>query len=225
MVDEQDHVITDAEKENWQRGKNRKRAKPEDLTRSQKLLFVQLVARDSNSGVFERKLNLSRRDVNYFKTQYDILTTEDARRLLRKLQVEEERREEEELSRERKNAAEAQRVAQAKLEELEKSKEQKREESRQRRAEEMAAKKGEFKKEDAKRQREFAEEQDKAKVETEWRLPITSRDGEEEKIRFSNDISYRGLKFTKQKYGITEADIRSEAARLGLRIRWDLVRP
>jgi hypothetical protein len=81
--------------------------------------------------------------------------------------------------------------------------------------------------EDAERQRRFAAQQaDLEKPKTEWRLPIEPDGGSEtEQIdRFRRDIIYHGFAFLRRKYDANPTQIKWEAARLGLNIKWDTIR-
>jgi len=225
MKEEEDHVISQAEIDNWQRGREQKRIEPADFNSDDLRVFVQLASRDASSGEFETKLGLSRRDVNFHRVKLGIHTTEEARRMLRQIDEEIERVEAEELNAQRAAAHEARLLAEKRLKDMEAAKAADLEAQRVERAATLQQDQIFFKEEDAKRQRNFQKEQSKSKHNTDWRLPIESRNGEEEKVRFSNDIVYRGMRFTREKYQVTDADIQSEAARLGLTIRWELVRP
>lgn len=222
-MSEEKHEYTPQEMAAWREGKNRKRETPPDLVGDDLIQFVELVARDESSGVFEFQMGLGRREIAFYKAKYDVLTVEDARKRLRVLQKEREDARAKFLAEQQAEALKARRLAEKRLEELEAKKAAEAQKARQEKAEDNAAKAAAFKQEDAQRQRKFAAQQASA-PDTGWRLPIESRDGEEEKKRFWNDITGRGMRFCREKYQCENDDIRSEACRLGLSIDWNMVR-
>jgi hypothetical protein len=76
------------------------------------------------------------------------------------------------------------------------------------------------KQQDQKRQKKFEKQQEKAKpIKADgWRLPDTVQPDQ-----FARDIRVRGIRFTCDRYNVSRSDIMSEAARLKLKIDFDLV--
>jgi hypothetical protein len=57
-------------------------------------------------------------------------------------------------------------------------------------------------------------------------LPLegTATYRQEQKERFRRDIENHGMRFVRNKYSVTNAQIKHEANRLGLEIDWDSIR-
>lgn len=191
------------------------------LTAKQKIEFLELIARMSGDSVFERKFNLSANDVNWYKKDLDVETPDEARRLAKKLSVKLQNERNTYAVEQTKKAREAARVANERLRALEAGK------AKALDGKESKVDKNKIKREDAERQKRFAESQTLVKPELEWRLPIEVNGGsEQEQIdRFRREIIYHGIRFLQSKYtGVTKAQIMWEAHRLNLNINWDLVR-
>jgi len=207
----------------WQASKNKgtTRVRPA-LDRVQRIEFLELLAQMTSRSVFERKLGLSGADIEFYKRELDVESPDEARRMARQLKLRSDDEKEANILEQAAKAREAQEVAQARLDEME-----------ARRAAEAAEKPrtkvdiDAVRKEDAARQRRHVESQAGVeKPQKEWRLRIEEGDGtESDQIdRFRRSIVYHGLSFTAKKCGATTQQIRYEAARLGLKINWDIVR-
>ncbi len=207
----------------WQASKNKgtTRVRP-TLDRVQRIEFLELLAQMSSRSVFERKLGLLGSDIEFYKRELDVESPDEARRKANQMKrMGEDEREAQVLERTQ-QVREAEQVAQARLEALETK--------RAAEAAEKPRKKvdvNRIRQEDADRQRRFAESQSGIEAPTkEWRLKIEEGDGSEEdqKDRFRRSLVYHGLTFTAKKYGATTQQVKFEAARLGLKINWDIVR-
>jgi len=220
---ESEHVITDRERRAWQANKKRKPAheRPE-LSLAQRIEFLELLAQMSSRAVFERKLGLTATDIESYKKELDVESQDEARRAARVLKNRTDDQHEAYILEQTKKAREAEAVANDRLESMMSQK-----------AKDMLTKErtvdvNSAKADDAERQRRFAAQQaELEKPEKEWRLPIESNSGsQEEQIdRFRREIVYHGFRFVQKKYrGVTPAQIKWEAARLGLVINWDIVR-
>lgn len=219
MENKDDHVISDREKEAWQlsksRGNSHERPK---LDRLKRIRFLELVAQMVGKSVFERELGLSPQDIEFYKKELDVESSDDARRLARKLRAQTDEQREANVIEQTKKAREAEAVAQQRLEEL----------SNARTENEKPPVDGNaIRAEDAERQRRFAAEQSLVTIpEKIWTLPIIAEAGsEQDQIdRFRKDIIYHGLGFLNKKYNVSPRQIRFEAERLGFKINWETVR-
>jgi hypothetical protein len=84
-----------------------------------------------------------------------------------------------------------------------------------------------IKREDKERQRRHAEQQTKLEIPAkEWRLPQEGNEAQRAELvqRFRRELVYHGFSFVRKKYGASNAQIKFEAQRLGLKINWDIVR-
>lgn len=207
----------------WRANKNKKstRKRPE-LNHQQRIIFLEMVARMASRSEFERRLDLTPNDVIYYKKQLDVESQDEARRLARRLKTEKDSAVESRALEEMQKAQEAAEIAQARLDALEAKKAKEAAERPHRKVDI-----NKVKHEDAERQRRFAEAQaGVAKPKQEWQLPLEEKAGtrEEQIDRFRREIIYHGLSFVRRKYGATSQQVKYEAARLGLRINWDIVR-
>ena len=222
--DEEEHVISEREKRGWAAGKERstRRERPK-LDRIQRIDFLKLVASMAPAVTFERTLGLEPRDIEFYKKELDIESQDEARRLARRLQSEAHEVVEARIIAETKKAREAEVTANERLEAIEAKKAA------------DAAKPGrkvdvnKVKQEDAERQRRFAAQQSHLEEPTKkWRLPMEEGAGSEtEQVdRFRRSLIYSGVRAVQRTYGrhLTLAQIKWEAARLGLKINWDIVR-
>lgn len=223
---EEEHKITEREMRAWKDGaKTRKRERP-TLTMKQRIEFLKLVAQLATTSTFERKLGLSANDVAFYKKEFDIESQDDARRLYKRLEIEQIEGREEMIISETTKARAAEEVANLRLKELElRRATEKREKITQ------APNANQVRQEDAERQRRFVSEQkaktDEAlsKVEV-WMLPISGTEPDKRAMieRFRKDIEYCGMTFCVNKYHVQPIQIKAEAARLGIRINWDRIK-
>jgi len=217
MDNSDDYVASDREKRKWLADKNRISSnKRPPLNREQRIKFLQLVAQMAGRTVFERELSLSPQDVEYYKKEFDIESQDDARKLARQLRAQTSEDKEAQIIEQTKLARQAEAVAQQRLEEIDMNKHEVKE----------RVDANEIRQEDAQRQRDFAEEQSLVLIpEKQWTLPFDESGSEQEQInRFHREIKYRGVGFLFKKYNASLNQIKFEAARLGLKINWDLVR-
>jgi len=211
----------------WQDQKKRPKTARKELTLAERMKFVELVAQLATPGTFERHLGLAPNDVQHYKKVLDIESQDEARRLLRKLRKEDADKNEARVIEQVTKVREAEAVANERLKELAARK--------QTQAEVEPKPKPNItlvRKEDAERQRRFeasekAREQEAANQQAKkdggrvWRLPI---DDNESVNRFRREIVNHGFSFCFKKYGATANQIKAEAERLGLKIKWDIVR-
>jgi len=219
---EEEHVITEREKRAWAKSKERKssRERPK-LDRLQRIEFLKLVSQMASASTMERKLKLEPRDVAFYKRELDIESPDEARRMARNLQAESNEVYEARVLAQTKKAREAEQIANQRLDELDAKR---------------AADKGgssrrvdvtKIRQEDAERQRRFAAQQAELdEPKTKWELPMEEGAGSEaEQIdRFRRLIIYHGLDAVRRQHGASAVQVKWEAARLGLRINWDIVR-
>jgi len=221
-INDEEHVITDREKRAWKEKKKRGAKERPTLNRSQRIEFLELVAKLSSRSTFERKLGLSPSDVEHFKQEFNIESQDEARKAARRLRRDISEEREARILEETNKARDAEAVANQRLEELQAKRAQETLE-----ASEGGVDINEIRKEDADRQRRFAEQQAELAVpKTEWRLPLESHAGsrEEQIDRFRREIIYHGFTFLRRKYQATETQVKYEANRLGLKINWEIVR-
>lgn len=213
------------DKKIWQDQKKRLKTERKKLTIAERIKFVELVSQLATQGSFERHLGLSSNDVQFYKRELDIESQDEARRLLRKLRKEDADKNEARAIEQIAKVREAEAVAQERLRELE---------ARKNIPVEAKPKPdiNEVRKEDAERQRRFeASEKDRERDAAYrkalkdgghiWHLPIDDNESIE---RFRREIVNHGFSFCFKKYGATAAQIKAEAERLGLKIKWDIVR-
>lgn len=214
-----EHVVTDREKRAWQTGKKRVRRERPNLTIPQRIEFLELVARMASNSEFERRLGLSAGDVQHYKKTLDVESQDEARVLARKMKQENAEKREATVIEQTKQVRAAEAVAQQRLDELE----AKRNAERPVKQVDVNA----VKREDADRQRRFADQQTKTEVPSkEWKLPVEGNAEQRQAAvdRFRRDIVYHGFGFVRKKYGASNAQIKFEAQRLGIKINWDIVR-
>jgi len=206
----------------WQDQKKRPKTARKELTLAERIKFVELVSQLATPGTFERHLGLAPNDVQHYKKVLDIESQDEARRLLRKMRREDADKNEARTLEQISKVREAEAVANERLKELAARK--------QTQAEIEPKPKPNItlvRKEDAERQRRFeasekAREQEAAKkAGNVWYLPI---DDNESINRFRREIVNHGFSFCFKKYGATANQIKAEAERLGLNIKWDIVR-
>ncbi len=222
--EEEEHVVTEREKRAWAKGKKRtsSRERPK-LDRLQRIEFLQLVARMHSAATFERQLGLEPRDVASYKKEFDVESPDEARTLAKKLQIESAEVYEARVLAQTQKAREAEAVANLRLEELEAKKAAKKAGSSRK------VDSTQVRKEDAERQRRFAAQQaELEEPKKKWELPMEAGAGSraEQIDRFRRDLIYHGVHAIQRNHGrhLTLIQIKWEAARLGLRINWDIVR-
>lgn len=218
---EADGEITESDREEWQRQKAQKATPVQDLSREQTMVFLQLVAELRTPVLFERKLGLSRREIEHHKARLGVENQESARRLLSVMQRESQEEYEERVLSNVQAQREAEEAANRRLQELESSRQVTHKPMTQ---DEINT----IKLDDKARQQRFDKQQAAAEAAEgqsgTWNLPLNGIRDEDTIALFESDIKSRGFTFCINKYGASQADIRREAIRLGLRIDWDRVR-
>jgi hypothetical protein len=191
----------------------------------QRIEFLKLVAQLASNATFERKLDLDANDIEFYKKQFDIESQDDARRLYKRLEIEQFEGREEMIISENSKARSAEEVANKRLKELEA------ERAAEKRSKAVLPDGNKIHAEDAERQRRFTQEQLEKEAEVlekleEWQLPLDVPETDKKGIidRFRRDIENNGLTFCHNKYHATSAQIKAEAIRLKLRINWDRVK-
>jgi len=177
--------------------------------------FIKYCAEDRNSGEFEVYLGLSRNEVTRIKASLGIQSPSDAKTLLNDVIVLEEKEEALRAIERQAILVQEREAAQKRLDEA----------NLRRQEEKLARKKKvlsvtKVKNQDKKRQEKF-DKQNANKKEVNpkaWKLPIGV-----EIDKFRRDVMSRGIRFICDQYGITKTDIMNEAARLKLKINFDLV--
>lgn len=225
---------------NYQKNKSRKRERPH-LDRPQLRQFLELCSRAVGTGEFEIHLGLGRQDVEWLKNRLGIEEPMDARRYLQDFEGD-DRLEEMLKDNQRDLARRKRNEAQARLEnrEAQQAAEQRR---RQQAVKELTDPTA-IKKEDAERQRRFAASEradGNKKANSVHHVPSAYYDGDTEQATekerpswelpesvdpdmFRVWITSYGLRFVRDRFSISNADIRREVKRLGLKINWDTVR-
>jgi hypothetical protein len=223
---EKPHEVTEREKRAWKDGaKPRKRERPK-LSMPQRIEFLKMVAQLASNTTFERKFGLEPADVEFYKKQFDVESQDDARRLYKRLEVDMIEGNEERIISETSKARSAEEIANMRLRELELRR------NIERREKEVAKPDGnKVRAEDAERQQRFQQEQKNQVAEAlsksePWCLPLegTADDQRGMTERFRRDIEHCGMQFCVNKYQASPLQIKSEAARLKLRINWDRVK-
>jgi len=217
--DNEEHKITDREKRAWQTGKKRPARRRPSLTTAQRIEFLDLVARMAPASEFERKLNLTSGDVEFYSNELNVKSQQEARRMHRQMKHENKELIEAKAIAENKKVREAEATAQQRLDEIA----ARREAVRPVKKPDVLA----IKTEDAERQRRLAEQQAKTDVPAkEWQLPVEGTEAQrhEQIDRFRRELLYHGFSFVRKKYNATNAQIKFEAQRLGLKINWEVVR-
>ena len=79
---DEEHAITEAEKENYQRNKAKKRMSV-ILTDAQVIQFAELLSTNASSAKFEQVMNLTQRDVEEQKERLKIYDMDDAKNFLK----------------------------------------------------------------------------------------------------------------------------------------------
>lgn len=221
MKENDSNEISERAKRAYQRNKKlpTRSGRPE-LTHEQKLEFLSLVAQLASPVIFKRKLNLNANDIEFYKKQLKVESQDEARRMRIRLERNITVDREAEIAESIRQQRAAEKLAQQRLEELE-----------QKRAERaLAARKPKrdpltVKLEDAERQRRFNKQEVAALPKSKWRLPLERHRSETDQIeQFRRDLQYRGVSFCKSRYGVKLADLKAEAARLGLKINWETIK-
>jgi len=223
---EKPHEITEREKRAWQEGsKTRKRDRP-TLTMLQRIIFLKMVAQLSSNTAFERTLGLSAADVDFYKNEFNVENQNDARRLYKRLETDMIEGNEERIISETGKARDAEATANLRLKELELRK------TIEKREKAVGTPNGNaIRTEDAERQQRFQQEQDAQMTEAlsksePWFLPLEGSESDRRGIteRFRRDVENGGLQFCVNKYQANILQLKTEAARLKLRINWDRVK-
>lgn len=216
---DEEHVVTEREKRAWQAGKTRSHRERPELNIAQRLQFLELIVRMASVSEFERRLGLTTADVQHYRKVLNVESADEARALVRRMKKDNAEKREASIIQETQRVREAEAVAQQRLDEIE----AKRTAERPLKPVDPVA----IKREDAERQRRLvAQQQQVPTPKKEWRLPLegTATYRQEQKERFGRDIKNHGMRFVRNKYGVTNAQIRHEANRLGLEIDWDSIR-
>jgi len=223
---EKPHEITEREKRAWQEGsKTRKRDRPA-LTMPQRIEFLKMVAQLSSNTAFERKLGLGAADVDFYKKEFSVENQDDARRLYKRLEIDMIEGNEERIISETGKARDAEATANLRLKEIELRK------TIEKREKTVGTPNGNaIRAEDAERQQRFQQEQDAQMTEAlgngePWFLPLEGSESDRRGMteRFRRDVENCGLQFCVNKYRASPLQLKTEAARLKLRINWDRVK-
>jgi hypothetical protein len=177
--------------------------------------FITFCAEDRSTGDFDVYLGLSRNEVLQLKAALGIQGPQDARDLIKDVVLLEQKEEELRLA-ERQAIAKREQIAAQ--ERMDAAADRRRAERADKRRKVLSVTK--VKQQDQKRQKKFEKQQEKAKpIKADgWRLPDTVQPDQ-----FARDIRVRGIRFTCDRYNVSRSDIMSEAARLKLKIDFDLV--
>lgn len=223
---EKPHEITDREKRAWKDGAKRTKHDRPKLTTSQRIEFLKLVAQLASNSTFERRLELTPADVQYYKNQLNVESQDDARRLYKLLEIDAIEGNEKRIINETNKARSAEETANLRLKELELRRTIER---REKLAEVPDGNK--IRKEDTERQERFKQEQEAQIAEVlsksePWSLPLEGSESDRRGItdRFRRDIEHCGMRFCISKYQASSIQLKAEATRLGLRINWDRVK-
>lgn len=220
LYGQDDHEITEREVRAYRIKKDQRPAGRKTLPRDEVKLFLRLVSEMASSTEFETKLTMNRADIDYYKREMDLEDPGEARRLLRDMDIEDVRAQDDRIEENRLQAREAEEVANVKLKEygVNELKE------RTKRAKQQQLDPSVVADADAERQRLFAVRALMDVPVTEWRLPEVDGPLRSDIIRrFQHELTQQGWNFCRIKYGCTSTDLKSEAGRLKLRINWDLV--
>ncbi len=188
------------------------------LDKTQFNKFLQLIAEARNSGDFEIYLGLNRREIELLKRQLNIDSSEDARKMLQNVAEYEKKYQEIQLDEQRKIALTARLAAEKRLKEFELQKQTEKEKRI------ALAKKvlnvSKIKKQDSARQKKFAASQQPKlqKEQSAWHLS-----DEDTPEQFQQLLVSRGWGFIRDKYGISNQDIKNEVLRLKLKVNFDLI--
>jgi hypothetical protein len=177
--------------------------------------FITFCAEDRSTGDFDVYLGLSRNEVTSLKASLGIDSPAAARSLIQDVVLLEQKEEELRLAERQAIAKREQLAAQ---ERMDAAADRRRAERAEKRRKVLSVTK--VKLQDKKRQQKFDKQQEKAKpIKADgWRLPdVVPPD------QFARDIRVRGIRFTCDRYNASRSDIMSEAARLKLKIDFDLV--
>ena len=218
---EPEHVISQRAVDALRANESAPRTERRELSRKDTKVFLKLVSQIQPPSIFKRKLEMSSSDVEFYKRQLDINNEDEARRTLRTMESEDEKTREREIVQNRLEQREAETVANERLEQMER---ERAERAAQRQEPDATA----IREAEAETQRRFqaqqeAEEQSRK---SDWRLPlegVSARHVEQIEL-FRRDIVNRGFAFCVNKYGCSRSDIRAEAVRLELSIKWEIVR-
>lgn len=219
MKEDEEHIVTEREKRAWQAGKKRKTRERPKLNIVQKIEFLKMFARMAPHAEYERRLSLEPNDVEYYRNLLDVESASEARRMAKQLDRNNQERHEATVIEQTKQVRDAEAIAQKRLEEIE----AKRNAIKPVRTVNQNA----IKNEDAERQRRWASQQNEVQTPVKtWNLPVDGTEARrvEQVERFRREIMYRGMNFVRNKYNVTNAQIKHEASRLGLVINWDIVR-
>ncbi len=204
--------------ENYQANKTRTRQRPQ-LSREQMRQFLTFVAEARGTGDFELHLGLDRVDIAWLKDRLGVDSSADAKEFLKDFEDDDRMRE---LEAENRRAAAARgRQAQEQRLDARAARKQLEQDARRSKVKDLLDP-DKLKREDKERQARHAARSEPVIEEKEdaWRLNEDDCNPEQ----FKTCITHYGMRFTRDRFGITNEDIKREAARLGLRIDWELVR-
>jgi hypothetical protein len=182
-----------------------------ELNVQERIKFLELFARMAPDAEYERTLELQPRDISRYCEMLDVVSPNEARRLAKRLKTEHEESREARIVAAQNQLRQAEAIAQQRLAELE------------RKRVDINA----VREQDAERQRRWAQEQEQATVPAEsWELSLEGTEAQRQETidRFRREIVYRGMNFVRNKYDASPSQIKNEAARLGLKINWEIVR-
>ena len=201
----EDYIFTEKDTKNWQMSKSQIPTEIKKLSKNEINVFLELVSSLASPVLFERKLGLSRRDVEHYKRVLQVDDQESARKILKKIKIEQEQ---EQMA--RIEAARVESIARA--EEINK------------RSNEVVGvpkksikqkSKAAIKKEQAKRQKRLDDQNNALRANSNFRC--------ESPKDFEHDLA-RGMNFCCKKYNVQPSDIYAEIHRLALDINIDNIR-
>ena len=214
----EEHVITDREKDNYQRSKDRQPIeKIPKLTAGKLRVFLELVVRSASSTEFNVKLGMNRRQTGLLKAALKIESSDDARRILAQDEHFNEANKETMILQEIQSARQARAEAEVRLKDRERRMAKERKE-RTKAVRDAIDRDGIKKAERAAQKRLDASEVDKIPA-TDWDLDA------EEAAMLHQDLTTKGWRFVMDKYDdINRADIKAAIKAAGFKVDYDLVR-
>lgn len=190
-----------------------------ELTIQERIEFLDMYARMASDFEYERKLDMRPSDIERYAKMLDVASPHEARRMHKRLKKQHEEYREAKAIAAENEVREAESIAQQRLAELER----KRKANKPVKEVDVNA----IREQDAERQRRWQQQKaDSVHLDETWELPLEGTESQRREAvdRFRREIVYRGINFVRMKYDATPSQIKHEAARLGLKINWDIVR-
>lgn len=199
---------SDKEMKNWRDSKKILKQERTEFTVAEYKIFLDCIVKMSPQTVFEAKLGLSRADVEFYKTKYDINSQDQARNLLKELLKQLTDSDDSRIEKNRTSEVERTRLANDRLEKSEKDLAVKKEF--------IDPNKDEIRAKEKKAQSRLDKQEH---IDISKHIPFV-----DDEQTFKRDLTTKGVTFCCRKYDVTPLELKKEVLRLNLKINWEILR-